>query len=151
MRIKIDNLNDDDIAQLLQQHHQDMLKHSPEESVHALDLMALKAPEITFWSAWIENELAGCGALMELDNDHVELKSMRTSRQHLRQGVAAGLLTHMITEAKNRGFKKMSLETGTAEAFIPAQKLYQQFGFVDCPPFAEYQYDPYSVFMTKNL
>jgi putative acetyltransferase len=76
---------------------------------------------------------------------------MRTSLQHLRQGVAATLLTHLLAEAKNRGYKKVSLETGTAEAFVPAQKLNQRFGFVECQPFADYQHDPYSVFMTNSI
>jgi putative acetyltransferase len=151
MKIKIDHLESVQIAELLQAHHQDMLQHSPETSVHALDVTALKAPEVTFWSAWFNNDLAGCGALKELSPDHVELKSMRTSEQHLRKGVAAKLLSYLLVEAKARGYKKMSLETGTATAFIPAQKLYKRFGFVSCAPFSDYQEDPYSLFLTKIL
>ena len=149
--IKIDKLEGADIAELLQAHHQDMLKHSPEDSVHTLDIKGLKSPNITFWSAWLNNELAGCGALKKLTATHVELKSMRTSSKHLRQGVAAELLTYLLREAKTRGYTKISLETGTASAFIPAQKLYMNFGFVSCQPFAEYQEDPFSLFLTKHL
>jgi len=151
MKIRIDHLESAQIAELLQVHHQDMLRHSPETSVHALDLTALKAPDVTFWSAWFNNDLAGCGALKELSPDHVELKSMRTSGQHLRKGVAANLLAYLLVEAKARGYKKMSLETGTATAFIPAQKLYKRFGFVSCAPFSDYEEDPYSFFLTKTL
>lgn len=151
MKIKIDHLESHEIATLLQEHHQDMLKHSPEESVHALDLTALKAPDVTFWSVWLDNKLAGCGALKALSLDHVELKSMRTSNQHLRKGVAANLLTYLLAEAKTQGYKKMSLETGTAIAFAPAQKLYQRFGFNSCEPFSDYKEDPYSLFLSKSL
>ena len=151
MKIKIDNLESDEIITLLQGHHQEMLKHSPIESVHALDVSKLKAPGVTFWSAWINNELAGCGALKKLTDQHVELKSMKTSSQYLRRGVAAKLLTHLLSEAKRCGYTKMSLETGTVDAFFPAQKLYLNAGFVHCPPFADYQADPYSLFLTKRL
>jgi putative acetyltransferase len=151
MKIKIDRLESAEIAELLQEHHHDMLKHSPEESVHALNLTALKAPEITFWSVWLGNELAGCGALKELNLIHVELKSMRTSSQHLRQGVAAKLLTYLLAQAKTRGYKKVSLETGTAAAFVPAQELYLRFGFVNCAPFSDYKEDPHSLFLSKNI
>jgi len=151
MKIKIDNLEGSEIAELLQEHHQDMLKHSPVESVHALDLNALKSPEVTFWSVWIDNELAGCGALKKLTVEHVELKSMRTSSKHLRKGVAAELLTYLLAEANRLGYKTMSLETGTAAAFIPAHKLYTSFGFINCEPFSDYQKDPFSLFLTKCL
>jgi putative acetyltransferase len=151
MQIKIDSLDGVEVTGLLQAHHQDMLQHSPKESVHALDLNKLKATNVTFWSVWIKNQLAGCGALKKLTGQHVELKSMKTSSLYLRQGVAATLLTYLLTEAKILGYNQISLETGTAEAFIPAQKLYRQFGFVDSQPFADYQADPYSLFLTKSL
>jgi len=151
MRIKIDDLTGKEIAQLLQEHHQDMLIHSPPESVHVLDLKSLKVPGITFYSAWINGELAGCGALKQLDDQHGEIKSMRTSRTHLRKGIAAKLLSHIVDEANSRSYLKLSLETGTMDAFVPARKLYQSFGFSECLPFADYVEDPYSVFMTKLL
>jgi len=151
MDIRLDNIDNPVVIQLLQEHHEDMLKHSPVESVHALDLSSLKAVDVSFYTVWLNGELAGCGALKALNENHVELKSMRTSRTFLRKGVAAKLLTHLLAIAKNQAYKKISLETGTADAFIPAQKLYQNFGFVACLPFSDYQEDPYSMFLTKDL
>ena len=151
MKIKIDNLESLEVKTLLQEHHEDMLQHSPPESVHALDLSSLKAPEVTFFTAWINDQLAGCGALKKLDNKHVELKSMRTSQHFLRRSVAAKLLTHMLAIAKKESFTKISLETGTQTAFLPAQQLYKNFAFEECKPFADYQEDPYSMFLTKDL
>lgn len=151
MEIRIDDLQGPEIALLLQEHHEDMLEHTPAESVHALDLTGLKAPEVTFWSAWIAGELAGCGAIKVIEVGHAELKSMRTSSTHLRQGVAQRLLTHILTAAKQQGITTISLETGTPDSFIPAQKLYRDFGFNECAPFADYREDPYSLYMTKTL
>lgn len=151
MEIKIDDLKGKAIAELLEQHHQDMLIHSPPESVHALDLSALQAANVTFYSAWIQGELAGCGALKKLANGEGEIKSMRTSRAFLRQGVAVKILTHILAEAKKSNYKKINLETGTKEAFIPAINLYKRFGFSDCEPFSDYIEDPYSTFMSKNI
>jgi putative acetyltransferase len=151
MEIKIDNLEGDEIAKLLEEHLDDMWAIGPPESVHALDLDALRAPEITFWSVWIDGELAGCGALKELDKTHAEIKSMRTARSHLRKGVAAKLLRHILDEAKRRSYSRVSLETGSLKAFLPARKLYKSFGFVECAPFADYEEDPNSVFMTKEI
>lgn len=151
MNICIGKLRSKDVVMLLQEHHNDMLKHSPPESVHALDLVALEAPNITFWSVWDGNELAGIGALKELDTTHGEIKSMRTSVSHLRKGVANKLLSHIIEQSRMRMYKKLSLETGSMDAFLPARNLYKKFGFQECAPFGQYQEDPYSMFMTKNL
>ncbi|PKI17802.1 GNAT family N-acetyltransferase [Colwellia sp. 12G3] len=151
MEIRIGSLTHPAVIALLTEHHQDMLMHSPPESVHALDLSALAQQSITFWSVWQNDELAGCGALKELDSTHGEIKSMRTSRNFLRQGVAKLLLEHMIAQAKKRSYQKLSLETGTMDAFLPAQKLYHQLGFTHCQPFADYQEDPYSTFMSKII
>jgi len=151
MEIRLDNLNGPEIAQLLQEHLQSMALHSPPESVHALDLQALRKPDITFWSAWQDGALAGCGAMKELDPFHGEIKSMRTAALHLRTGVAAKLLAHIIQEAQRRSYRRLSLETGSAAAFAPAHKLYAHFGFQPCGPFGTYVEDPYSVFMTRAL
>lgn len=151
MEIRIGSLTHPAVIALLEEHHQDMLIHSPPESVHALDLSSLAQEDITFWSVWKNNELAGCGALKALDNTHGEIKSMRTSGNFLRQGVAKLLLEHILVEANVRGYHKLSLETGTMAAFLPAQKLYQQLGFEHCQPFADYQEDPYSTFMSKVI
>jgi putative acetyltransferase len=151
MEIKIDHIENTAVQKLLQEHHDDMLQHSPIESVHALDLSTLKAAGITFYTAWINNELAGCAALNKLDDKHVELKSMKTASSFLRKGVAAKLLTYLLEEAKNQAYEKISLETGTAKAFTPAQNLYKRFDFMPCQPFFTYQEDPSSMFFTKEL
>lgn len=151
MDIRIGELKNKNVISLLQDHHKDMLLHSPPESVHALDLRSLEAPNITFWSLWLDQKLAGVAALKEIDKTHGEIKSMRTSPNHLRQGVAAKLMSHIINQANIRSYKQLSLETGTMSAFLPAQKFYQQFGFKACEPFGNYKEDPYSMFMTKKL
>jgi putative acetyltransferase len=151
MNIRIDTLEGVEIHKLLREHHEDMLKHSPPESVHALDLSSLKSSDVTFWSGWIDGELAGCGALKKISDNHAEIKSMRTSHQFLRKGVAAKLLTHIIKFAKSQHYNRISLETGTADVFLPAQNLYNGFGFEDCEPFSNYEEDPHSMFLTKEL
>jgi len=151
MDIKIDDLKGSEVYELLQEHLRSMARHSPPESMHALDIEGLRRPEITFWTVWENGELLGCGALKELDSQHAEIKSMRTSALHLRKGVAKNLLNHILEEARRRGYSRLSLETGSAEAFEPAQKLYASFGFTHCEPFADYVEDPYSVFMTREL
>jgi putative acetyltransferase len=151
MEIRIDDLTGPEILQLMDEHRQSMFLHSPPESVHALDLEGLRKPEITFWTAWENGELLGCGALKELDAHHGEIKSMRTAAAHLRKGVARKILKHIVSEAKKRGFKRLSLETGSAIAFEPARRLYANFGFIFSAPFADYVSDPYSVFMTLDI
>lgn len=151
MLIKIDDLRGPEIAQLLQAHLDGMRAISPEANVHALDLAALRRPEITFWSVWEGDQLCGCGAIKQLNAEHAELKSMRTAAAHLRKGVAAQLLTHIITDAAQRGLRRLSLETGSTPDFAPAHKLYEQFGFERCGPIEGYVADPFSVFMTKAL
>lgn len=151
MDIRIDDLKGPEIHQLLREHLQSMAVHSPPESVHALDVEALRKPEITFWTVWGEGELLGCGALKKLGPRHAEIKSMRTAASHLRKGVANNLLRHMLEEAARLGYRRVSLETGSMEAFEPARRLYAKFGFEYCRPFADYVEDPYSVFMTREL
>jgi putative acetyltransferase len=128
-----------------------MALHSPPESIHALPIEALRAPEVTFWTVWQGSDLVGCGALKELDASHAELKSMRTRASHLRRGVASALLEHMLTVARQRGYRRLSLETGSMNAFAPARSLYARHGFRLCGPFAAYVEDPNSVFMTREL
>jgi putative acetyltransferase len=151
MDIRVDDLEGSEIHELLQEHLRSMLSLSPPESVHALDIEALRQPEITFWTVWESGELLGCGALKELDSQHAEIKSMRTVSSHLRKGIAKTLLNHIIAEAKRRSYTRLSLETGSMASFEPAHKLYTSFGFTDCQPFADYIEDPYSIFMTKEL
>ncbi|OWA34045.1 GNAT family N-acetyltransferase [Saccharibacillus sp. O16] len=151
MEIKIDDLRGPEIAALLEDHLHSMTLHSPPESIHALDLDKLRKPEITFWTLWENGELMGCGAIKELDAAHCELKSMKTDSHHLRKGVAEKILVHIIAEAQTRGYQRISLETGSMEAFLPARKLYAKHEFVECGPFGDYVLDPHSVFMTKQL
>ena len=153
--IKIDDLTGDEIKQLLEEHMLGMSENTPVESRHALDLTALRQPDITFWSAWDESgdrgELLGCAALKEIDKEQAEVKSMRTAKNHLRKGVAKKLLLHIIAVAEDRAYKKMSLETGSQDSFEPAREFYQSLGFDYCPPFDCYVEDPSSVFMQLEL
>lgn len=151
MNIAVDNLTHPGIHALLEEHLEDMRAISPPESVHALDLDKLRQPDITFWSAWEGDELLGCGALRELDPRHGEVKSMRTSRHHRRSGVGRAILQKVIDEATRRAYTRLSLETGSMVEFLPAQRMYESFGFTCCGPFADYVEDPNSVFMTKTL
>jgi len=151
VEIKVDDLSGPEVHELLREHLRDMHLHSPAESVHALDLDGLRRPEITFWTVREGAELLGCGALKELDPGHAEIKSMRTAAAHLRKGIAARLLTYILEEAARRGYTRLSLETGSAEAFEPARRLYARFGFRYCGPFDGYVEDPHSVFMTREL
>lgn len=151
MRIEIDDLSRPAIHALLNEHLQSMYALSPPESVHALDLEELRKPGITFWSAWDGSLLIGCGALKELDPKHGEIKSMRTPDAHRRKGAGRAILAHLIAVAKSRSYERLSLETGSMEAFTPARRLYEGFGFAYCGPFGEYVEDPNSVFMTMRL
>lgn len=151
MKIALDDLRGPEIAALLQQHLDEMALHSPPESIHALDLDALRQPDISFWCLWDNSALAGCGALRQLNPQHGEIKSMRTANNYLRRGVAAKLLRHIIEEAKRRGLQRLSLETGSMQAFEPARLMYSKYGFEECEPFADYTPDPYSLFMTRTL
>ena len=151
MDIRVDDLKSPEIIQLLRVHLQSVALHSPAESVHALDLDALRKPEVMFWSVWENSELMGCGAIKELDPRHGEIKSMRTASQHLRKGVAARLVGHILEESRRRFYQRLSLETGSIDTFAPARSLYAKFGFKPCGPFADYVEDPYSVFMTREV
>jgi putative acetyltransferase len=151
MNIRVDDLNSPEILQLLRQHLQSMYLHSPPESVHALDMESLRKPEITFWTIWQDSELMGCGALKQLDPTHGEIKSMRTVAAHLRKGVAAAMMVHILNEARRRSYQRLRLETGSMDVFAPARSLYTRFGFRYCSPFADYVQDPFSVFMTREL
>jgi putative acetyltransferase len=151
MHIKVDDLSGAEVIDLLEEHLQHMIKVTPPESVHALDIEALKKPGITFWSVWKESQLVGCGALKELDSQHAEIKSMRTASSHLGKGVASHLLEYILTEARRRNYKRVSLETGSFDAFKPARNLYTKFGFTYCEPFSDYIQDPNTVFMTIEL
>ena len=151
MLIRLDDLAGPEIQALLEEHLRSMHELSPPESVHALDLSALRQPAITFWTVWSQAELLGCGALKKLDPSHGEVKSMRTASAQRRKGVGRAMLEHIVAEARTRSYARLSLETGSMEAFAPARRLYESFGFNYCAPFADYAEDPNSVFMTRTL
>lgn len=151
MRIIIDDLSSPKVAALLNEHLAGMYASSPAECVFALDLDELKAPEITFLTAWDGEALLACGAFKQLDAQHAEIKSMRTAQQHLRRGAARAILDEIERQARERGIARLSLETGTTPDFIPAHTLYRQRGFSECGPFADYPENEFSLFMTKEL
>ncbi len=151
MQINIDDLSGGEVIQLLQEHLSDMYATSPPESVHALDVDGLKAPEITFFSAWDEDQLQGCVAIKRLSHEHIELKSMRTASAARQKGVASQLLAHALNAAIESGHSRASLETGSQDYFKPARNLYEKFGFTYCEPFGDYTDDPNSRFMTREL
>jgi putative acetyltransferase len=151
MKIVIDDLSGREIAEFLEEHLADMKSVSPPESKHALDLEGLRQPDITFWSVWSDGMPIACGALKELSESHGEIKSMRTSAHSRGRGVASCLLSHILNTAYERGYQKISLETGSMAFFEPARKLYEKFGFSVCTPFGDYKEDPNSVFMSRLL
>ena len=151
MKIIVDDLRGPEIAALLEAHLDLMRSQSPPESVHALDLESLRQPEITFWTAWEDEQLLGCGALKQMANGQGEIKSMHTAQAARGKGIAAKLLTHLEEHAKSNGLTQLSLETGTQDGFAPARALYSKFGYAVCPPFGDYVEDPNSTFMTKSL
>lgn len=151
MDIRSGSLEDARVLALLREHLDSLVPTAPAESRHALDLAGLRAADVTFWCAWDGAALAGFGALRQLDPRHGEIKSMRTASTHLRQGVAARMLQHLVDEAAARGYMRLSLETGSMAFFEPARRLYAARGFVPCAPFGDYRPDPNSVFMTKRI
>lgn len=151
MDLRPDDLTHPAVQALLEEHLRDMYSWSPPESVHALDLERLRGPDISFWTVWEGEELLGCGALKALSPTHGEVKSMRTARAHRGKGVAKRVLEHILDEARRRGYARLSLETGSQPGFEPARRLYARYGFVECPPYADYVLDPNSVFMTREL
>lgn len=151
LRIERDDLRRAEVRALLHEHLASMHSLSPPESVHALPLEGLKSPDVTFWTVWEGDVLMGCGALKELDATHGEIKSMRTPAKLRRRGAGRAVLAHILAEARARGYKRLSLETGSQPAFKPAQALYSSFGFSYCGPFGPYKADPYSTFMTLEL
>lgn len=149
MEIREGGLDDPRVVALLNVHFQGMLANSPKDSCHFLDLSGLRAPGVTFWAAWDGEDLLGCGALKQLDAGHGEVKSMRTAAEHLRRGTGAALVSHILRVARERGYKRLSLETGSGAAFDAAHALYRQFGFTECGPFGDYKEDPFSRFLSR--
>lgn len=151
MQLREDDLTGAEVADLLREHLEEMHEITPPGSVHALDLEALRSPDIVFWSVWEGDDLLGCGALRQLDSRSGEIKAMRTAAAHRGRGVASKILEHILGEAERRGYDRLNLETGAMSEFAPARALYRRYGFEYRGPFAEYTDDPNSVFMTKRL
>ncbi|MEI7377885.1 GNAT family N-acetyltransferase [Dickeya chrysanthemi] len=149
--VRLDDLTGEATKALVALHLAGMHENSPPDQVFALDLSGLQAPDMTFWSVWRGEQIAGIGALKMLPNGNGELKSMRTHPQCLRQGVAAHLLVHIVDEARRRGLQRLSLETGRGPAFEPALALYRQHGFVNGEAFAEYDASEFNQFLHLSL
>jgi len=151
IEIRPDDLSGEATRRLVTAHLAGMHATSPACSVHALDVDALRQPSVSFWSAWIDGDLAGIGALKRLDEHRGELKSMRTDPRYLGRGVGRAVLRHIMAAAANIGMTSLWLETGTSEDFAAAHRLYTSEGFETCGPFEEYVLDPFSTFMTRPI
>jgi putative acetyltransferase len=151
MRIDPADLDSPAFAALMAEHQAAMQATSPPESQHALDLSGLKQAHVRVWVLHDGDALLGCGALQRIDECNVEIKAMRTSRAHLRRGVAKAMLAHLLAEARAEGYAQASIETGSMGYFAPARQLYASAGFVECGPFADYIDDPNSTYMTRDL
>ena len=151
MRIELDDLSRPVVIALIEEHLRNMYEISPPEEVFAFDVSKLKAPEVSFWTAWNGQVLLGCAALKELSPTQGEIKSMRTPSALRRAGAGRALLAHLLAVALERGYRELYLETGRHPAFLPAQTLYRSVGFDQCGPFASYRENGNSVFMSLSL
>ena len=151
MRIELDDLTRPAVLALLDEHLAEMRATSPPCSVHALDLDGLRGDDVTVWTIWEGERVLGCAALKRLSPTEGELKSMRTTAEARGRGVGARMLEHVLAEARARGWRRVSLETGAEPHFAPARRLYERFGFEPCPPFGSYRLDPLSVYLTLEL
>jgi putative acetyltransferase len=149
--IAVDDPRRDDVRALLEQHLAFARSVTPPVHVYALDLEGLLDPSITFFSVRAGGELLGVGALKQLDPDHAEVKSMHTAKAARRRGVGRAMVNHLLAVAAERGVTRVSLETGTMDAFAPARTLYADAGFAPCGPFGDYEEGPTSAFMTKTI
>ena len=151
MRIEVDDVSSPQVLALLAEHLRNMHELSPQEYVFAFDAKKLRAPGVTFWTAWKDEVLLGCVALKELSPTEGELKSMRTPERLRGKGVGRTLLNHVLQVARERGYQQLFLETGSHPAFLPAQTLYRSVGFRECGPFGDYKENGFSVFMSLSL
>ena len=151
IRIQSANLDTPEFVALIDAHAELMLSMSPPGSCHFLAMDGLRKPNVTVWEMRDGNDLVGCGGLQELSPTHGEIKSMHTLSHRRGDGLGRQMLDHVLTEARQRGYTQISLETGSMDGFIPSRKLYASKGFTVCPPFGDYVEDPYSVFMTLDL
>jgi len=151
IEIRAGGLGDARVEALIRHHRDEARATTPADNAHSLDSHGLADPKVSFFSAWEGETLLGIGALKQLDACHAELKSMRTAPDQLRRGVARAMLAHLIVLARERGYARLSLETGTAPMFAPANAMYEAAGFVDCPAFGGYPASPHNRFMTLSL
>jgi len=149
--VRQDDLRSKEVHSLIAEHLSDMYSNSPPGYAHALAIEHLRAPSVTFWTAWIDGVLCGCGALKELDPLTGEVKSMRTRSVFLRRGVGQAILDEIVRTSRRRGYSRLLLETGTGKAFNPAHALYQRNGFEWSGPFGDYSATDFNVFMAKVL
>jgi putative acetyltransferase len=149
--ITTDDPRRDDVRALLEQHLAFANRHSPPEAVHALDVDGLLDSALTFFSARADGALVGIGALKELDPEHGEVKSMHTAAAARGRGIGRAVLAHLVAAGRERGYRRLSLETGPMDAFAPARAMYASAGFVPCGPFADYTHSTYSTFLTLAL
>ena len=145
------NFDNLEVNDLLKKHFIELRSVSPAGSTHVLDIDGLKDPSIKFWSLWENNKLIGCGALKFLEKDHGEFKSIRVADEFRKKGIGERIIKHLIDEAKKLEISKLSIETGAGEFFAPARKLFKNFGFKKCKPFAHYKEDPNSCYYSLNL
>lgn len=151
LRISRADLSDPPLRAFLLAHLRDLAPTAPVESQHALDLDGLARPGVRLWAAHADGEVVGTGALATVEHEHDELKSMRTDPARRGTGIASAVLEHLLDDARARGVRRVSLETGSMEFFGPARRLYARAGFEECAPFGSYSPDPHSVFMTVSL
>ena len=149
--IRLGDFSDPRVQALLARHLEGMHANSPAGHVFALDWSGLQKPEITFYVMWAGDEVLGCGALKALDSSHGEVKSMRTADAHLRKGVGAAILEHIISEARARGYRRLSLETGSGPGFEPALALYRKRGFTNGAAFGDYTASDFNQFLHLEL
>jgi putative acetyltransferase len=151
IEVRQDDLSSPQVQELVAEHLAGMQDHSPPGRVHALAIDALRAPTITLWSAWMDGQLCGCGALRQLSATLGEVKSMRTRQAFRGRGVGQAVLDMIVRTARQRGCSHLYLETGTGEAFAAAHALYLRNGFVRCGPFGDYTATDFNVFLVKEL
>tara|TARA_R110002033_G_scaffold42421_3_gene83420 strand:- start:69387 stop:69842 length:456 start_codon:yes stop_codon:yes gene_type:complete len=149
--IRLDDLNVRQVQNLLAVHLAGMHKNSPPDCVYALDLSGLQRANISVWTAWEGDELMGIGALKQLSPSTGEIKSMRTESRHLRKGVGLAILNHIIDEARQRGYRRLSLETGSGAEFEAALSLYRKRGFSNGEPFGDYVASDFNQFLHLEL
>jgi putative acetyltransferase len=141
----------DELAHVLQAHWLFCTSSTPIEHVYALDASKLFLPDITVFGARIDGELVGVGAMRKLDQLHAELKSMHTLTKSRGSGVGKAMVAYIEDFARSSGIERMSLETGTNEAFRPARQLYKSLGYQSCEAFGDYVLSEDNTCMTKLI